>query len=107
MENLEKIQEIGTTEKAWIEYAKSIDRNNERLYLYTKENVSDAIGHMEGTEVYLNSQDAANIRWNGDKFIASDETGYNGVMFRCVKGVTYTPLKGIRLSFMCLKKNHI
>ena len=99
MENLEKIQEIGTTEKAWIEYAKSIDRNNERLYLYTKENVSDAIGHTEGTEVYLNSQDAANIRWNGDKFIASDETGYNGVMFRCVKGVTYTPLKGIRLSF--------
>lgn len=99
MENLEKIQEIGTTEKAWIEYAKSIDRNNERLYLYTKENVSDAIGHTEGTEVYLNSQDAANIRWNGDKFIAPDETGYNGVMFRCVKGVTYTPLKGIRLSF--------
>lgn len=43
MENLEKIQEIGTTEKAWIEYAKSIDRNNERLYLYTKENVSDAM----------------------------------------------------------------
>lgn len=92
MENLEKIQEIGTTEKAWIEYAKSIDRNNERLYLYTKENVSDAIGHMEGTEVYLNSQDAANIRWNGSYFVESMDDGYNGVAIKCVKGATYTPL---------------
>ena len=31
MENLEKIQEIGTTEKAWIEYAQAIDRNNENI----------------------------------------------------------------------------
>ena len=27
----EKIQEIGTTEKAWIEYAQAIDRNNENI----------------------------------------------------------------------------
>lgn len=31
MENLEKIQEIGTTEKAWLEYAQAIDRNNDKL----------------------------------------------------------------------------
>lgn len=97
---MEKIFDIAKdSEQKWGVIAQSIDRNNERLYLYTQENVSDAVGHMEGTEVYLNSQDAANIRWNGDKFIDSDETGYNGVVFRCVKGVTYTPLKGIRLSF--------
>lgn len=97
---MEKIFDIAKdSEQKWEVIAQAIDRNNERLYLYTQENVSDAVGHMEGTEVYLNSQDAANIRWNGDKFIDSDETGYNGVVFRCVKGVTYTPLKGIRLSF--------
>jgi hypothetical protein len=97
---MEKIFDIAKdSEQKWGVIAQAIDRNNERLYLYTQENVSDAVGHMEGTEVYLNSQDAANIRWNGDKFIDSDETGYNGVVFRCVKGVTYTPLKGIRLSF--------
>lgn len=97
---MEKIFDIAKdSEQKWGVIAQTIDRNNERLYLYTQENVSDAVGHMEGTEVYLNSQDAANIRWNGDKFIDSDETGYNGVVFRCVKGVTYTPLKGIRLSF--------
>lgn len=100
---MEKIFDIANdSEQKWGVIAQAIDRNNERLYLYTKENVSDAVGHMEGMEVYLNSQDAANIRWNGDKFIASDETGYNGVVFRCVKGGYLYAVKRNKIIFLCV-----